>query len=73
MKAAIGKLFQNMDEVDIPLSMLRQYMPVQYVKVRDGHLPRNARELVEDCVVNLIEDYNYATKLNYMTGSAFCY
>ncbi|MCM1174498.1 MAG: class II D-tagatose-bisphosphate aldolase, non-catalytic subunit [Blautia sp.] len=71
MKAAIEKLFRNMDEVEIPLSMLRQYMPVQYVKVRDGLLPRNARALAEDCVVHLIEDYNYATKLNYMTGDIF--
>lgn len=73
MKAAIEKLFQNMDEAEIPLSMLRQYMPAQYIKVRDGLLPRNARELAEDYVVNLIEDYNYATKLNYMTGLASGY
>ncbi len=72
MKEAVEKLFQNLDETEIPLSMLRQYMPVQYIKVRDGILPRNARELAEDCGVHLIEDYNYATKLNYMTGDAFC-
>lgn len=72
MKEAVGKLFRNLDETEIPLSMLRQYMPVQYVKVRDGILPRTARELAEDCVVHLIEDYNYATKLNYMTGDVFC-
>lgn len=72
MKDAIERLFRNMDEVEIPLSMLRQYMPLQYVKVRDGLLPRNARALVEDCVVHLVEDYNYATKLNYMTGDIFC-
>lgn len=72
MKEAIERLFRNLDEVEIPLGMLRQYMPVQYVKVRDGLLPRTARELAEDCVVHLIEDYNYATKLNYVTGDVFC-
>jgi len=71
MKEAIGKLFRNMDEVELPLSMLRQYMPVQYVKVRDGLLPRSARELAEDCVIHLIEDYNYATKLNYVIGDVY--
>jgi D-tagatose-1,6-bisphosphate aldolase subunit GatZ/KbaZ len=28
--------------------------------------------LAEDCVVHLVEDYNYATKLNYVISDAFC-
>lgn len=71
LKEAVGKLFDNLSEAEIPLSMLRQYMPIQYVKVRDGILPLEARELALDCVVHVVEDYNYATKLNYMTGDAF--
>lgn len=71
MKAAIEKLFENMSKVEIPLSMLRQFMPQQYIKVRDGVLSMDPRELVEDCVIHLIEDYNYATKLNYMISDAF--
>ena len=72
MQKAIKKLFANMSKVEIPLGMLRQYMPLQYIKVRDGILSTDPKELVEDCVVHLIEDYNYATKLNYMIGDAFC-
>lgn len=72
MQAAIAKLFANMSEVEIPLSMLRQYMPQQYIKVRDGLLSMDPKELAEDCVVHLVEDYNYATKLNYMISDAFC-
>jgi len=60
-----------MNKVDIPLSMLRQYMPLQYNKVRDGVLPMDARELAMDCVVHLVEDYNYATKHNYMISDVF--
>ena len=71
MKAAIQKLFDNLSEVEIPLSMLREYLPMQYVKVRDGVLPMDPKELAEDCVVHLVEDYNYATKLNYMIADAF--
>ncbi len=71
MQSAINKLFANLSEVDIPLSMLRQYMPQQYIKVRDGVLSMDPKELAEDCVVHLIEDYNYATKLNYMISDAF--
>ena len=71
MQSAIAKLFANMSEVEIPLGMLRQYMPLQYIKVRDGVLSMDPKELVEDCVVHIIEDYNYATKLNYMISDAF--
>ena len=72
IQEAIAKLFDNLSNVDIPLSMLRQYMPQQYIKVRDGVLPMDPKALAEDCVVHLVEDYNYATKLNYMIADAFC-
>ena len=73
IQSTIEKLFKNMSETHIPLGMLAQYLPVQYAKVRDGVLSVDPRELVEDCVVHLVEDYNYATKDNYMAGDAFCY
>lgn len=71
LQEAVQRLFDNLSGVEVPLSMLRQYMPVQYAKVRDGVLPLEARALALDCVVHVVEDYNYATKLNYMIGDAF--
>jgi D-tagatose-1,6-bisphosphate aldolase subunit GatZ/KbaZ len=71
MQGAIKKLFKNMSEVEIPLSMLHQYMPYQYIKVRDGVLSMDPKELAEDFVVHVIEDYNYATKLNYTIGDIY--
>lgn len=71
VEAAIEKLLNNMSMVDIPLGMLMQYMPMQYMKVRDGKLEKTPRELVKDSVVNIVEDYNYAVKRNYMVGSLF--
>jgi len=65
------KLFENIDNLDIPMSMLKQYMPLQYIKVRDGKLSMKARELVKDNVVTLVEDYNYAVKYNYMISGVF--
>lgn len=59
------KLLKNMDSIDIPLSMLHQYMPLQYNKVRDGRIPHEARAWVKDCVTTVIDDYNYATKCAY--------
>ena len=65
------KLFDNLKSVEIPMGMLHQYMPLQYIKVRDGNLRLDPRELVKDSVVSLVEDYNYAVKYNYITGGIF--
>ena len=71
IKASISKLFSNIDSVEVPAGMLRQYMPVQYRKVRDGLLEMKASSLAKDCVVEIAEDYNYAVKLNYIIGGIF--
>lgn len=73
IQCTITKLFENMKKVHIPLGMLAQYMPNQYVKVRDGVLSMDPKELVEDCVVHMVEDYNFATIQNYQIGDAFIY
>lgn len=62
VKEAMEKLFSNMEEVEIPLGMLHQYMPIQYYKVRDGLLSKNPRELAKDCINTFTRDYIYATK-----------
>ncbi|MFV0527497.1 MAG: class II D-tagatose-bisphosphate aldolase non-catalytic subunit [Lachnospiraceae bacterium] len=67
---AIEKLFGNLDSVNIPMSMLYQYMPLQYARVRDGKLKLKAADLAKDKVVDLVEDYNYAVKYHYTTATA---
>ena len=71
VEEAMNKLFENLDAVDIPMGMLHQYMPFQYIKVRDGRLALKAKELAKDSVVMLVEDYNYAVKYNYMISGVF--
>ncbi len=68
VKEAIEKLFYNLTQCHIPIGLLHQYLPDQYVKVRDGKLPLDPRELVKDKVVGVVEDYNFAAKINYMAG-----
>ena len=68
VKDAIEKLFDNLSHCHIPIGLLHQYMPAQYAKVRDGKLPLDPRELVKDKVVEVVEDYNFAAKINYMAG-----
>lgn len=54
---AIKCLFENLNSVTIPLTLLSQYMPVQYTKVRLGVLRNDASCLAKDRVVNCIDEY----------------
>ena len=62
VKAAITKLLENIDSVEVPAGLLSQFMPRQYLRVRDGLLELKASALVKDCVAECAEDYNYAVK-----------
>jgi len=57
---AIDKLVRNIDSLDIPLSVLEQYMPLQYAHVREGRLQPCARSLIKDRISDYIDDYIYA-------------
>lgn len=57
---AIGKLFDNLSKVDIPINILHRYMPIQYEKVIRGQLKVTPRELAKDGVLHFVMDYEYA-------------
>lgn len=61
VKKALDTLLTNLSNVDIPLSLLSQYMPIQYTKVREGALAKNPEALIKDRIVNTIDEYLYAT------------
>ena len=60
IKEGIDKLIENINSVTIPTGLLYQYMPVQYKKVRDGKLEKEAKALLMDFVKDVADDYNYA-------------
>lgn len=59
---AISTLIQNLKNTGIPLSLLSQYMPIQYNKVREGILDNDPEMLLMDRITNTIDEYLYATK-----------
>lgn len=59
---AMHRLFENLDQMGIPLSLLSQYMPIQYTKVRSGRLKAEAARLARDRVVNCLDEYLYGTR-----------
>ncbi len=62
VQKSIERMLQNLSKTTIPLSLLSEYMPIQYSKVRNGKLSNNPISLLKDRVVNCIDDYLYATE-----------
>lgn len=57
VQAAVAKLLHNLAENPAPLTLLSQFLPVQYAKIRAGQLLNDARALVADKVGQVLEDY----------------
>jgi len=62
VRHALDRLMRNLKTVDIPLSLISQYMPVQYDRIRAGLLGKEPESLAKDRVVNCIDKYLYAVK-----------
>lgn len=54
-------LINNLRENEIPLGLISQYMPVQYTKIREGNLDKDPESLIIDRIINVIDEYLYAT------------
>ncbi|WP_288221614.1 class II D-tagatose-bisphosphate aldolase, non-catalytic subunit [uncultured Clostridium sp.] len=59
---ALEKLIENLSNVEIPITLISQFMHEQYKKVRKGKLLPKAEELLKDRIGEYIDDYIYAVK-----------
>ncbi len=57
VRAALEALLQNLRQRGVPLTLLSQYLPVQYAAVREGRLLNEPRELALDGVAQVLRDY----------------
>lgn len=62
VNAALTRLITNLNDVDIPLTLLSQYLPKQYQKVRSGELEKKAEALVKDRITEVYEKYLSASQ-----------
>lgn len=62
--AAVGKLLANLDAVAIPLPLLSQHLPEQYLAVVQGSLPAQAPALIEHKIGSLLAQYARACNRN---------
>jgi len=57
---SIKILINNLERIDIPLSLLSQYMPMQYSKVRAGSISNNPTSLIYGKISSCLDDYGLA-------------
>jgi D-tagatose-1,6-bisphosphate aldolase subunit GatZ/KbaZ len=57
VQEACDALLANLRSCGIPLTLLSQYLPLQYAAVREGALANDPRELLLDAVAQVLKDY----------------
>lgn len=57
---SIGTLIKNLNSIKIPLTIVSQFLPKQYKKIREGSLKNDPESLVKGKITDVLEDYSYA-------------
>lgn len=56
---ATSRLIDNLNSISIPATLLSQYMPVQYSKIRQGLLQNTAVSLIKDRIIQSLDRYTF--------------
>lgn len=65
VRESMEQMIRNLKLVEIPLTLIDQYLPLQYGKIRSGQLKNDPEAMLKDRIGNYIDDYIYAiTPLN---------
>lgn len=64
--ASMDKLINNLENVDIPLSMIHQYLPNQAKKIIAKELNLDVYSILKDCIKEIVKDYNVAVNQNFI-------
>lgn len=60
VEKAVDQLFANLDSMKVPISLLSQYLPHQYLAVREERLELSSREIALDKIREVLRLYSYA-------------
>jgi len=61
VKKALSQLFDNLEKYPPPLTLISQYFPVQYRKIRNDNLKNKPIDIVYDKIREKLVDYSRAT------------
>ena len=62
VERACTQLFERLASRGIPLTLISQYLPVQYAAIREGRLKSDPRELLLEGVAQVLRDYDNACR-----------
>jgi len=60
VQAALGRLFQNLGRKTLPMTLIRQYLPVQLERIRSRRIENTPEALVLDKIEAVLEVYTQA-------------
>ena len=63
VRDAIALLLNNIRQVPIPLTLLSQYLPRHYLKIREGRLTASPEELIQASIRMILEEYSTAVRV----------
>ena len=63
IQESLKNLLVNLNKVDIPLSLLSQYLPVEYDAVRSGSIENKPGEMIQNKIRSVLNDYRFACGL----------
>jgi D-tagatose-1,6-bisphosphate aldolase subunit GatZ/KbaZ len=59
--AALKRLFQNIIDYPMPLTLISHYLPAQYWAIRDGQISNSPIDIVRDKILEIVHLYKEAT------------
>ena len=60
VQAAFERLLDNLGDRPLPLSLISQYLPRQYEKIRSGEIENRAHSLLHGRIMDVLDDYAFA-------------
>jgi D-tagatose-1,6-bisphosphate aldolase subunit GatZ/KbaZ len=60
VKEAVQQLLRNLQQTQIPLTLISQYLPRHYPEIREGSLAADPRELIQASIRMVLQDYSRA-------------
>jgi len=61
VQESLALLLSNLGSTEMPVTIVSQYMPIQYRHIREGKIKNSAEDLLKDRVMDCINDYLFAT------------
>jgi len=62
IQRSLNRLIGNLSKQEIPLTVLSQYLPLEYEAIREGKLQNHISDLIGFGIMRVLEVYSYATE-----------